>query len=44
MTLALVSSGRSLSEASRPTKVERPAGWPASIFSTDALPPSRAAF
>ena len=43
MTLALVSSGRSLLLASRPTKSEPPLGAPASIFSTVPEPPSAAA-
>ena len=44
MTLALVSSGRSLSDASSETKLLVPGSPPASTFSTAAEPPSRAAF
>ena len=44
MILALVSSGRSLSEASISTKLLEPASLPVSTCSTEPLPPSRAAF
>ena len=41
MILALVSSGRSLSDASRPTKLLSPESLPVSTGSIAAVPPSR---